>query len=166
MLPSARNIARYDFWLTQPDTRAVAAQWIATNIPRDARIVIEGAGVLGPTPPAASARVETVFRLDESHEGGMFVRQVARAQTFIEREVEYLVTVSWMQRADQASYSAEFQRSLVEAYAPIVEFAPTIEFRFDPYAWRMDYAALEQIVPGTPGMGGPRVTIYRRRGMP
>lgn len=195
MVPSFQNIVRYDFWLTQPDTRAQAAMWMRANIPRDARIVIEGAGVLGPpvspsramldalidpalkdfgslyfwamrenVPPDDGYRVETVFRLDERHEGGMLVGKVTSAREYATRGIEYLVTVSWMQRSAKDRYAPEFQQSLEATYTRVAEFRPTIVFRFDPYAWRMDYDALAQVVPGRAGVGGPILTVYRRRG--
>jgi len=194
MLPSFQNIVRYDFWLTQPDTRAQAAEWIRTHIPREASIVVEGAGVLGPPVPPSRAmldrlidptlrdfgslyfwamreqisredgyRVETVFRLDERHEGGILVGKVASASEYVARGVDYVVTVSWMQRDASSRYAPEFAQSLAAAYVPVAEFRPTIVFRFDPYAWRMDYEALARVVPGQAGVGGPILRIYQRR---
>lgn len=196
MVPSTLNIARYDYWLTQPDTRALAADWITAKVPDEATMIVEGAGVLGPSVPVSRMlldqqiaaqspasvgklyleaqranlptgpgyRVDTVFRLDQVHESGILVGSVQSAQEYVARGVDYLVTVDWMQRDDADHYSPEFQRSLEAAYQPIAKFEPTIAFRFDPYAWRMDYDALARVVPGQPVIGGPRITIYRRRG--
>jgi hypothetical protein len=170
VVPSGLNIARYDFMITQPDTRTLAAQWIDAHIPDGATIAVEGAGVLGPVVPARpnqpdgrTYQVDTVFRLDQRHEGGILVGSISSADYYASRGIDYLVTVNWMQGESESGYSKEFQDSLEADYAPIAEFAPTIDFRFDPYAWRMDYNALAQVIPGKPETGGPRLTVYRRR---
>jgi|GEM_PF-2433646 len=196
MMQPIQNIARYDYWLTQPDTRQIALNWILQNVPDGATMLVEGAGVLGPQVPESRAqldakiaaeppntvgyfylqalranqralrgyRAETVFRLDQRHESGILAGTIASAQEYAAQGVDYLITVDWMQTEQPLVYSDEFQRSLAAAYEPLMDFKPTIAFRFDPYAWRMDYDALAQIIPGQPGIGGPRLTIYRRRG--
>ncbi len=195
VIPSALNIARYDFMLTQPDTRALASEWISANIPDGATVVVEGAGVLGPAVPtsidlldrqlAAQDRnsagyiylqseianqhsvhaynVDTVFRLDQQHVGGILVGSIQSADYYANRGIDYMITVSWMQSESESGYSNEFQDSLMADYTRIAEFAPTIDFQFDPYAWRMDYAALGRVNIGQALVGGPVLTIYQRR---
>ncbi len=51
VLPSVSRIVRFDYWLTQPDTRALAADWFQKNVPAGASVVVEGADVLGPDLP-------------------------------------------------------------------------------------------------------------------
>ncbi|NOZ00102.1 MAG: phospholipid carrier-dependent glycosyltransferase [Chloroflexi bacterium] len=198
LIPSTLNILRFDYWITQPDTRQLAEAWMRRNIPAGARLVVEGADVLGPDLPldktwldesiaAASPdslgriyleairasqltgpgyRVERVFRLDEQHRGGVVIGTVDSADEYARRGVEYLVTVDWMQRDAEDAYSAAFQQSLDAAYQQIAVFEPTIHFRFDPLAWRMDYDALAQVVPGQPGIGGPRLVVYQLKIQP
>lgn len=201
-IPSAVSIARYDYYVSQPDTRAVAAEWMRLNLPVEAAVTIEGAGVLGPTVPnsrkqideelarIASAatrpessyrqltvqamqyrpgserglRVQSVFRLDQIQEGGTLVGMVASVSDYAEREVDYLVSVDWMQNDAEARYAPAFNESLDIVYERMMEFSPTIHFSFDPYAWRMDYDALGQVIIGKPEVGGPHLTLYRRRG--
>jgi len=106
--------------------------------------------------------VDQVFRLDRVHDTrGMSVGTIADAQYYASRGVDYLVTVNWMQRDDADRYTPTFQASLNTAYKLVKEFRPTVSFRFDPYAWRMDYDALGHVVPGRPLVGGPRLRIYR-----
>jgi hypothetical protein len=195
VIPSAVNIIKFDYWLTQPDTRLMVAQWIKANVPDNSTMVVEGAGVLGPPLPVSRAiiaasmasqpggsieylqlaairanlpegpgySINTVFRLDQRHEGGMVVETIPSVQYYAQRGFDYLVTVDWMQRDDADHYSAEFQESLDTLYEQIADFQPTIAFRFDPYAWRMDYEALDRVNPGQSGAGGPHLRIYRLR---
>lgn len=195
MIQPAQNIARYDYWLTQSDTRQIALDWILENVPDGATMLVEGAGVLGPQVPESLVqldakiaaepsnalgyfylqalranqraprgyRAENVFRLDQRHDSGILAGRIAIAQEYAANGVDYLITVDWMQTEQPLPYSDEFQRSLLAAYEPLRDFKPTIAFRFDPYAWRMDYDALAQISPGQPGIGGPHLTLYRRR---
>lgn len=192
------NIIRFNYWLTQPDTRQIASQWILSNIPPESRVVIEGAGVLGPNipidpkelekllsiqakgslgemytkallasqPPDAGYHVLSVFRLDEQHKSGQLIDTLASASYFHELGYDYLITSSWMQRDAANTYSIQFQESLDQYYTEIKVFEPTIYFLFDPYAWRMDYQALDQVAPGRPGIGGPILTIYMRQEAP
>jgi hypothetical protein len=195
VVPSVLSIARFDFWITQPDTRLIAARWIAANVPTGAVIVTEGAGVLGPPIPmnreliderianepadslealnarglratslaGAGYRVTTVSRIDQRHQGGALVASVPSALVYADAGVDYLVTVSWMMRTEQEMYTPAFQQSLDALYERVVEIRPTVVFRWDPYAWRIDYDALAQILPGQPQVGGPILTIYRRK---
>jgi 4-amino-4-deoxy-L-arabinose transferase-like glycosyltransferase len=194
LIPSALNILRFDYWITQPDTRLLAAKWIAMNVPADAKLVTEGADILGPPIPMSTLildesiltaehnslaearlqaieasrsgqlgyRVTNVFRLDQQYEGGIQVGTIPNVQFYVDAGIEYLVTVSWMKRTEQDRYSAEFERSLDTHYERIAEIRPTINFRYDPLAWRLDYAALSEVWPGRPELGGPTLTIYHR----
>ncbi len=196
VIPSALNIVRFDFWLTQPDTRSLATEWIESNIPSDTKIVIEGGGFLGPTVPPSRTmldaqiasgapndfgalswralraslldrsgyQVDIVARIDREYRGGILVGFIPSARIYADKGIDYLVTVNWMIRDENDSYTASFQESLDALYDRIAEFRPTHMFRYDPYAWRMDYAALAQVVPGQPEFGGPLLTIYRLHG--
>lgn len=73
-----------------------------------------------------------------------------------------MLAAAWTQRTVREQNSPGFLRSLLLHYEPVAEFEPTIAFRFDPFAWRMDYDALAKVVPGESGIGGPALTIYRR----
>jgi len=196
ILPSTINVARYDFLITQPDTRQLASRWIKRCIPPESTIVAEGSGVLGPQIPlsaeyidmwmatvpadsfthfylqekrpflqnSAGYHVDQVFRLDQRRRAsGTSVETIADTQYYADQGVDYLVTVSWMQRDVADRYTPVFQSSLDTAYELVADFRPTVAFRFDPYAWRMDYDALAHIAPGNPVVGGPRLTIYQRR---
>ena len=191
---SLLNIIRFDFWLTQPDTRSIAAKWFIANIPMGNQVIVEGVDTLGPTlplnrleqnqeleelPPNSLGYVYTkalrdaqphtpgyraisVFSLDEVRESGQFVGNVESASSYFDNGVEYLVTSSWMQRDTSDTYSQTFQESLERYYEQIAIFEPSIQFRFDPYAWRVDYQALEKIIPFQSGIGGPRLIVYKR----
>lgn len=195
MIPSVLTIVRFDYWLTQRDTRQLASQWIVANVPFGVKFVIEGAGVLGPPLPLSTAQldllissqpddtlerlmlqairertdkdsgfhVELVYRLDQAPDGSPLMAEVPGAQVYTQKKAEYLVTVDWMKRDEMDRYTDAFQLSLDAFYEPLAEFRPSIAFRFDPYAWRMDYDALKQVVVGQPGIGGPPLTIYRLR---
>ena len=195
VIPSILNSVRWDYWLTQPDTRVLGTQWILANVPNDATMILEGADVLGPPVPTTLAlleqaiknepvntvghvylqairknqrkdigyRAEMIFRLDERHISGIFQGKIENASYYTERGIDYLVTSEWMIRDSGDQYASAFRASLDTLYEPIKIFTPTVPFRFDPYAWRMDYDALAQIVPGQPGIGGPTLTVYRRR---
>ncbi len=192
--PSFMNITRYDYWITQPDTREQATTWILENIPTGAKVISEGADVLSPNLPLSVDYIEKiltdmdegsygqfyyqtllevaspdvgyefikVFKLDENHRGTS-VGVVDSASLYKKNDVEYLVTVSWMQRSEIDEYSPEFQASLDALYKEIAVFEPTIDFRWDPYAWRMDYEALSQVRVGEPIVGGPRLVVYQLR---
>ncbi len=192
-IPSMTNIIRFDYWLSQPDTRALATEWIQTNVPPDSTIATEGLDILGPSIPVNDAMFESaaskartkfereevramrasgrggpgyqvtqLFRLDEETRGGVKVGQVASAQSYWDAGIDYLVTVNWMKRTADTQYGPEFQQSLETFYKPIAEIRPTVVFRYDPYAWRVDYEALARVVPGKAQVGGPLLTIYRR----
>lgn len=194
VIPSTSNVLRYDYYLTQPDTREQARVWFSENIPSGAKIVSEGANVLSPNLPLSLEYIEkslsgmedgsyakvhyqalrdlatqdtgyefiTVFKLDEHHEGEQ-ISAVENASLYPRNDVEYLVTVSWMQRSDADAYSSEFQVSLDALYEEIAVFEPTIPFRWDPYAWRVDYEALSRVRIGEPIVGGPRLVVYQLR---
>lgn len=57
------NIIRFNYWITQPDTRQIASQWISSNIPPGSRVVIEGAGVLGPNIPTDQKELEKLISI-------------------------------------------------------------------------------------------------------
>lgn len=59
------NIVRFDFWLTQPDTRQTASEWIVSHLPQGSRIAIEGAGVLGPNVPLDRKHMEQLLAVQE-----------------------------------------------------------------------------------------------------
>jgi hypothetical protein len=189
------NILRFDFWLTQQDTRQIASEWITSHIAPGSRIVIEGENVLGPNVPLDRKYMEqllaiqqkgslgeiytealmnaqpfdsgyivlSVFRLDQKHNGGIFLETISDVSYYRDLGYDYLITSSWMQRTPSDGYSPEFQASLIEYYEPIMTFEPTIYFRYDPYAWQIDYIALAQITPWKQGIGGPKLTIYQLR---
>ncbi len=192
-IPSTLNIVRFDFWMTQPDTRALAAEWIQENVPRGAKIATEGLDILGPYIPPTHDKIDAaifkartqserqemralqaslagrpgfevtqLFRLDQDVRGGVVVGEVPSARVYADEGIDYLVTVNWMKRTTSEDYSADFQQSFDAAYTQVVQFRPTIAFRFDPYAWRTDYEALARVVPGAAQVGGPLLTIYRR----
>ncbi len=50
-IPSFLNIVRFDFMITQPDTRLLAGQWIQANVPGGTKIASEGLDILGPYIP-------------------------------------------------------------------------------------------------------------------
>jgi hypothetical protein len=104
-----------------------------------------------------------VFRLDQRHQGGVPIGYIEDAFIYKELGYEYLITSSWMQRTSTDTYSAEFLVSLNHYYEPIMSFEPNPYFRYDPYAWRMDYQALDQIVPGEASISGPTLVIYKLR---
>ncbi len=193
-IPPLMNAIRFDYWLTQPDTRAVAAEWIQSNIPPNATMATEGLDILGPYIPVSDAifesvaskartyfekeeiramrasrrdgpgyRVTQLFRLDEETRGGVKVGQVPSAQLYSDAGIDYLVTVNWMKRTAATQYSAAFQQSVDMFYTPVAEIRPTVLFRYDPYAWRVDYDALSRVDLGQPQIGGPVLTIYQRR---
>lgn len=57
------NIIRFDYWLTQPDTRQLAAEWIYSNIPYGSAIVVEGINVLGPNVPIGHKDLEQLLAI-------------------------------------------------------------------------------------------------------
>jgi len=67
VFPSIINIVRYDYWLTQPDTRELARAWFLENIPADAKVVSEGADVLSVDLPLSVEFLEQ--RISQSEEG-------------------------------------------------------------------------------------------------
>ena len=194
VFPSMINIVRYDYWLTQPDTRELARVWFVENIPIGAKVVSEGADVLSVDLPLSVEFLEQrisqskeggytqfynqallntassktgyqfieLFKLDEKHSRGT-VEAVKDAAFYQRNDVEYLISVSWMQRSLADAYSPEFQTSLDVLYKEIAIFEPTILFRWDPYAWRMDYEALSRVRLGDAVVGGPRLVIYQLR---
>lgn len=78
---------------------------------------------------------------------------------YLARQVKYLVSVSWISR-DLATLNPQFFTSLNDKYQLIIQFAPTVEFLYDPHAWEMDYAALDRISLTQPGVFGPTISIY------
>jgi len=75
------NIVRFDYWLTQPDTRQVATQWILSNIPPGSKIVIEGAGVLGPNVPFSRTDMEQALAAQpEDSLGNVYTKAILASQ--------------------------------------------------------------------------------------
>ena len=194
VFPSLQNIMRFDYWITQPDTRAETVTWFEENVPGGTTVVSEGMDVLAPNLPLDSAfldeilartqtnsfsqtyllalrenapetggyRFKRVFVLNEEHQGGK-IYPIKSAEYYQEQGIEYLITVSWMRRSPEDAFPADFKASLDELYQVVKVFEPTIPFRWDPYAWRIDYDALSHVRLGESLIGGPRITIYRLR---
>jgi hypothetical protein len=60
-IPSMLNIVRFDFWITQPDTRSLAAEWIQENVPGGTKIATEGLDILGPYIPPTQSRIDAAI---------------------------------------------------------------------------------------------------------
>ena len=193
VFPSTQKIIRFDYWLTQPDTRELAVSWFIENVPAGATVITEGADVLSPNLPLNThlldeqiANNETgsfwqvyfqALRDNASENTGYNLKRVSRlnkiydgeiqvvenAVYYQEKGIKYLISVDWIRRDPDEVYLPEFQASLDKLYRKVAVFEPTIVFRWDPYCWRMDYEALSEIQLGKTGVAGPRITIYQLR---
>ncbi len=68
LAPAATVSLRLQGERLKPDTRTLAAAWIARELPRDARILLDSYGpVLRPSPPAVDRRLARLATLPEDH---------------------------------------------------------------------------------------------------
>jgi hypothetical protein len=144
-----------------PESRAVIAAKMASQQAGSIEN-LKLAAIRANMPEGPGYNLEMVLRLDERGEAGAVV-EIPTMQYYAQRGFEYLVTVDWVPREFGDQYSPQFQESLDTLYEQIADFQPTIAFKFDPYAWRMDYMALARVIPGQPGTGGPHLRLYRLR---
>lgn len=59
--PSILNVLRFDFYLTQPDTRSLAAEWVQENVRSGSKIATEGLDILGPYIPPTRSRIDAAM---------------------------------------------------------------------------------------------------------
>lgn len=77
------NIIRFDFWLTQPDTRRIASEWLVSNLPYGSHIVVEGANVLGPTIPPGRIQMKQLLAIQKDGSlGEMYTEALMTSQLF------------------------------------------------------------------------------------
>ena len=57
----AMNILRFDYAITQPDTRSIAANWIKEHIPPESQIAIEGGNIYGPQLPFSNTYAQDLL---------------------------------------------------------------------------------------------------------
>lgn len=102
-------------------------------------------------------RLDFVF--DEK--AGIF-RKIEDVSYYQEKEVDYLVTSSWVNR-DGYGPEKNFLESIHQNFSLVKEFTPRVIFENDPF-WHMDYQALDKIsIFEKKAIFGPTIKIYRQR---
>lgn len=186
LLPSSLDVLRFDYLITQKDTRSYAREWLERNITPGSLIVVEGGHgsglrpILGPELARSPQQLE-VLRQEATSSSLIAYLEVLGAtgrvrpayQVYYPMRLEsiafeqyavvpYLVSSSWA--LHRTPRDPRYERMLREEYVLLAEFAPNPPFRFDLYAWRMDYQALRQISPwGGDLILGPTLRVYARR---
>ena len=153
--PSLVEVARFDTLLTREDTRTVARDWIATNLPHGVALAVDSPP-LGP--PLRGGGAQRVLVADTS---ALF--DVALSD-YRARGVQYVVVSSFTSEARAIDASREARRQAFYAALPheasmVEQFRPYAGEREPPFVYDQIYApftALDQLE-----RPGPTVTIYR-----
>lgn len=111
MIQPVINIIRFDYWLTQPDTRQAAVDWILSNIPKGSKFAIEGAGALAPNIPVSRENLEKLLSVQPTGTlGEVYTEALLTSQA---SDIGY--TVLSVFRLDQLHKSGTFIENLTSA---------------------------------------------------
>jgi hypothetical protein len=153
--PSLIDVARFDSLLAREDTRTLARDWIATNLPAGALLAVDSAPLGPPLSPDGQHQVlvaDTAALFD-----------LAPAE-YRARGVEYLVVSSFTAEVHAIDPAREARRQAFYVALPreasvVGEFRPYGGEREPPFVYDQIYGpfnALDQF-----DRPGPTVTIYR-----
>lgn len=120
MLWQADGVVRYDTLLTRPDTRTIAAQWMAANLPPGEQVMVEWYG-----PPYSNIR-QMGFDLSD--------RPLER---YLGRSPRFVVTSSftydrWLRNPEASPRRVAFYTGLHERATLLYEIRPWPELAYDP----------------------------------
>lgn len=202
ILPSGIDSIKYNYLITQPDTRNIAKLWIEEHIPANSKVVNEGgsgperisvlsapihknkkvlleeieiadkAGLKG-THPRTLLKIDhrvtydlkSVMALNWIYIDGAPTISIPTVDTYVQEGYEWIITSSWIRGAEEGEFPPEFIHSLQKHYELVKEFRPYPEFEWDYYCYRVDYRTLGELTIFDKGViGGPTISIYRRRG--
>jgi 4-amino-4-deoxy-L-arabinose transferase-like glycosyltransferase len=146
LLWQADGVVRYDLLLTREDTRAVAAAWMAANLPREERVVVEWYG-----PPHSNVR-QMEFNLAN--------RSVDR---YRRDGVRYIATSSfvyrrWFADPDRHRERVAFYRSLDDDAHLLFAATPTPDLGYDPV--QEGWNGWHGIPLGPEARPGPHIRVY------
>jgi hypothetical protein len=153
--PTLVDALRFDTLLTRADTRTLASDWIRTNIPAGALLVVDSAP-LGP-----SLDDDTAHQVLVANESALFDTTPAEYRA---RGVGYVVVSSFTAEVRAIDPAREARRQAFYAALPreasvVQQFRPYTGEREPPFVYDQIYGpfnALEQL-----DRPGPTVTIYR-----
>jgi hypothetical protein len=153
--PSLIDVVRFDSLLTRPDTRTLAHDWIATNLPLGATLAVDSTP-LGP--PMSSDNSHQVL---VANDWSLFD---LTPDDYRDRSVEYLVVSSFTSEVRAVDPAREARRLAFYAALPreaaiVAQFRPYSGDREPSFIYDQLYApfnSLDQLE-----RPGPTVTIYR-----
>ncbi len=147
LLWQADGVVRFDVLLTHPDTRTIAAQWMAPNIPPDQPVLTEWYG-----PPHSNIRqtgLELADRpLDRYRERGL--RYVATSSFVYDR---------WLRNPERFPRRVAFYRSLDDEARLLLWVAPWPDFGYDPV--QEGWQGWHGIPLGSEARPGPHIRVYQ-----
>ncbi|MCA1554237.1 MAG: hypothetical protein LC737_07665 [Chloroflexi bacterium] len=152
--PTLMDSIRFDYLLTQTDTRSQARAWIASNLPRGTSIALDWF----PFAPVLPSERYTLLSAN-----GWSLADLT-LDDYRARGVEYLLTSSYVSEQRRLDSASEAQRqsfyaALTQHAEPVVEFRPYVGSDAPAFVYDEIYAPFVYLDRLT--RPGPTIVIYR-----